>query len=149
MMLSNLRFAKSNLTCASRMFVCALAALTLSAEAFAEDVALASTVAPEVVEAETEEEQPIPMCKTELRLSGAVFDARRPEHSFAVLQAMPSRSGAVYRVGMWVAGYELVQVAPRGVLLRDRDGECCSLPRVLPWWETTGPERTRTSSASS
>lgn len=71
-----------------------------------------------------EDEDAAPMCDTSLRLSGALYNAMRPERSMAVLQVDSKHPGSVYRVGTWVSGYELVTVAPRGALLRNDDGEC-------------------------
>lgn len=82
-------------------------------------VELASTTQPA-----TDPEPTPPMCKTELRLSGAVYNATRPERSFAMFQLTSSQRSAVYRVGTWVSDYQVLEVAPRGVLLRDAQGEC-------------------------
>jgi hypothetical protein len=79
-------------------------------------------------------------------LSGAVYNDRRPERSFAVVQDEGSKAGAVYRVGTWVQGFELVSVAPRGVLLRSEHGECWlrlvgdASPRVAPTRRAQKPE---------
>lgn len=63
------------------------------------------------------------MCKTDLRLSGTVYDDNYPERSFALFQ-QKEHAGAIYREGMWVLTYEIVVIEPRGVLLRDEQGEC-------------------------
>jgi len=80
---------------------------------------LTSTAPPE-----PDGEEPLPMCKTDIRLSGSVYDAARPERSFALFSVKPGVAGALYRAGMWVGDYELVTIEPRGVLLRNRDGVC-------------------------
>ena len=66
----------------------------------------------------------VPACQTDLRLSGTVYDAREPDRSFAVFHVQPKRSGEVYRPGSWVGAFELLDVEPRGVLLRGEQGEC-------------------------
>jgi hypothetical protein len=66
----------------------------------------------------------VPTCKTDARLSGAIYDARHPERSFALVQPRAGEKGAVYRAGMTIGIYELVAIEPRGVLLRSTEGEC-------------------------
>jgi hypothetical protein len=72
-----------------------------------------------------EDDEPLlPRCKTDLRLSGTVYDVEHPDRSFAVFHLAPNTPGAVYRLGMGVGAFELVAVEPRGVVLRSADGEC-------------------------
>lgn len=71
-----------------------------------------------------EQDNAIPLCKTDLRLSGAVYNATRPERSFALFHVSSGHAGELYRVGMWVGTFEVLAVEPNGVLLRDRAGEC-------------------------
>lgn len=75
-------------------------------------------------EPEAEDSTPLTLCKTDLRLSGAIYDSASPRRSFVVIQAPSDRAGTVYRVGMMIGGYRVVMVAPRGVMLRSDDGEC-------------------------
>jgi hypothetical protein len=75
-------------------------------------------------EPEAEQAELAPMCKTDLRLSGAVYNAKRPERSFALLETEASHNGWVYRIGSRIGAFELLEVAPRGALLRGPDGEC-------------------------
>ena len=89
-------------------------------QASAQQEVMTSTKPPE-----PEQEDALAMCKTEdLRLSGSVYDEERPERSFAVFEIPSSHSSSVYRVGARVGAFELVMVAPRGVMLRGGDGEC-------------------------
>ena len=85
-----------------------------------------STAPLATTEADTEAEDStaFALCKTDLRLSGAIYDSARPRRSFVVIQAPTDRAGTVYRVGMMIGGYRVVTVAPRGVMLRNDDGEC-------------------------
>jgi hypothetical protein len=59
-----------------------------------------------------------------MRLSGAVYDATRPERSFALVQLRPKQPAEVCRTGAWVGTYELVAIEPRGILLRNAEGQC-------------------------
>lgn len=67
---------------------------------------------------------PTPPCKTELRLSGTVYNAAAPERSMAMLHTKDDKRGAVYRAGAMVSEFEVMDVLPRGVLLRGAEGEC-------------------------
>jgi hypothetical protein len=89
----------------------------------AEEPAATSTQQPDH-EDEDETEDALEQCKIDLRLSGSVYDAADPEHSFAVLEVPSSHASAVYRVGARVGLYELVAILPRGAVLRNDDGEC-------------------------
>lgn len=100
-----------------------LAKILLSLFGFATPLALAQDSAAVSTQPEPDEAEVAPMCKTELRLSGAVYDPERPESSFAVFETQGS-SGWVYRVGARIGGFELLRVAPRGALLRGPEGEC-------------------------
>lgn len=73
---------------------------------------------------EPDDEAVMAMCKTELRLSGAVYNPAKPERSFALFELSSNHHSAVYRVGSRVRRFELVTVAPRGVVLKDHEGEC-------------------------
>ena len=92
------------------------------AAAAAQEHVLTSTTAPAPESAKERETTPI--CKTELRLSGTVYDENYPERSFALFQLKPNHAGELYREGMWVLTYEVLAIEPRGVLLRDSQGEC-------------------------
>lgn len=92
---------------------------------FPERTALAQTpVLTTTKPPEPAEESTTPACKTDLRLSGSVYDAEHPERSMAVFEVPSSHASAVYRLGSRVGSYELVAVLPRGVFLRGSGGEC-------------------------
>jgi hypothetical protein len=73
---------------------------------------------------EQTDESTVTACKTDLRLSGAVYNDQHPERSMAVFEVPTSHASAVYRLGSRVGLFELVAVVPRGVILRDSEGEC-------------------------
>jgi hypothetical protein len=121
----------------ARYGLLASVALTLAGaangRAVAQEAALATSSAADIDTA--------PTCTmTDTRLSGAVYDASRPERSFALVQHRAGQRGEVYRAGMSIGVYELVAIEPRGVLLRSADGEC--------WLRLVGsPERALRASA--
>jgi hypothetical protein len=100
--------------------VAALLAGAAAAGAQAQSAVLTSTRAPQPAD----NDELIPVCKTDLRLSGSLYNSTRPKRSFAIFQVRPDRPGELYRAGMRVGAYELVAIEPRGVLLRDAHGEC-------------------------
>lgn len=66
--------------------------------------------------------------QAEMRLSGTVYDNRRPERSLAILGSpAPRRSTAVYRCGSRIGAYRLLEVHPRAVLLSAEQGAPCWL----------------------
>jgi general secretion pathway protein C len=67
---------------------------------------------------------PLELCKTDLRLSGTVYDARHPERSFAMFHVRAERSGEVYRVGERVGAFGLRYVWERTVVLDDGAAGC-------------------------
>ncbi len=93
---------------------------TSGSRAEAQEVALASVTPPEPRSGETV----VPTCKTDLRLSGAVYDARHPERSFALVQLRKNERAGLVRVGSSLGSFELVAIEPRGILLRDTSGVC-------------------------
>jgi hypothetical protein len=101
-----------------------VATILLSVFCVATTPALAQDATKANAQAETDEAAFAPMCKTDLRLSGAVFNAKRPERSFALFETQASHNGWVYRIGARIGAFELVEVAPRGALLRGPEGEC-------------------------
>jgi hypothetical protein len=86
-------------------------------------------------------EEVIPLCKTDLRLSGAVFNARHPERSFALVQVRENEPAGLVRVGFSLSGFQLLAIEPRGILMRNADGRC--------WLRLTGDAAARTRRASS
>jgi hypothetical protein len=103
-----------------RSFVSLLILSTLAVRtAFAQAQVLTSTKPPDPADEST-----IAACKTDLRLSGSVYDAKNPERSLAVFEVPSSHASAVYRLGSRAGLYELVAVVPRGVILRSSEGEC-------------------------
>ena len=72
--------------------------------------------------------------QSNVRLSGTVYNSKRPERSLAILGIPSARRGtAVYRCGSRVGTYRLLEVRPRAVLL--------SAESVTPCWlrMTRGP----------
>lgn len=86
----------------------------------AEETKLASVTLPKPQGSD----QVIPACKTDLRLSGAVYDARHPERSFALVQFRKNERAGVVRVGSSLGAFQLVAIEPRGVLLSNAEGHC-------------------------
>jgi hypothetical protein len=80
---------------------------------------LTSTIPPEPAD-----ESSVAACKTDLRLSGSVYNPEHPERSMAVFEVPSSHASAVYRLGARVGAFELVAVVPRGAILRSSEGEC-------------------------
>jgi hypothetical protein len=110
----------------------ALAIELARGHALGQQVVLASRAA----SAPADDDELVPACKTNIRLSGAVYDTARPERSLALFKLATNQRAGVYRAGMWVGSYELVAIEPRGVLLRNADGEC--------WLRLVGdPDRAR------
>jgi hypothetical protein len=85
----------------------------------AQETVLATTASPQ-----EPSDDSVPLCKTELRLSGAVYNSRHPERSFALVQPRKNEPAGVVRVGSSLGGFQLLAIEPRGVLLRSADGEC-------------------------
>lgn len=104
----------------SRVAACSL--LLLMTSALTPRTAL--TQAPTPASSDPAEEALMPACKTDLRLSGSVYNAEHPLRSMAVFEVPSSHASAVYRLGSRVGSYELIAVVPRGVILRSSDGEC-------------------------
>lgn len=98
----------------------ALAGSLLPATASADEPMLASLTPPKSEPAE----EVVPTCKTDLRLSGAVYDTNHPERSFALVQYPKDMRAGVVRVGSTLGTYELIAIEPRGILLRSAAGEC-------------------------
>jgi hypothetical protein len=95
--------------------VCAVAG-----QADAQETVLASVTPPKP----DDEGDVVPTCKTDFRLSGAVFDARHPERSFALVEVKKNERASLVRVGSWLGGFQILAVEPRGILLRDANGAC-------------------------
>ena len=95
-------------------------------------VAAQQSELPPPPQAASDEEDVVPMCHNDLRLSGAVYNPRRPARSFAVVQLKEGQPGFVYRVGGWIGHYQLLAIEPRGVLLRDGEAECWLQLRGAP-----------------
>jgi hypothetical protein len=113
-----------------------IAAIAFSAlQVRAQAAVLATTASPKGPSDEI-----IPLCKTDLRLSGAVYNARHPERSFALLQARANEPAGLVRVGSSMAGFQLLAIEPRGILLRNADGQC--------WLRLVGDPAARTRRAS-
>lgn len=71
-----------------------------------------------------DQDEIIPACATEVRLSGTVYDAAHPERSFALLHLAPKGWGEVYREGASIRGLEIQTIEPEGVLMRGETGSC-------------------------
>lgn len=101
--------------------ICLASALcgTGTTPARAQQTVLASTKSPEPAL-----ENRIPTCQTDIRLSGAVYNGKHPERSFALVQFRSNAPSAVVRVGSVFGAFELVVIEPRGVLLRSSTGDC-------------------------
>jgi hypothetical protein len=99
-----------------------LASMTLTLAAAVDGRALAQAAGPAPSKASNADT--LPMCTTDARLSGAMYDATHPERSFALFKVGASRKGEVYRAGMRIGTFELIAIEPRGVLLRGPEGEC-------------------------
>lgn len=80
---------------------------------------------------EEPEEEPPPVCNdTKIWLGGVVYMHDHVDRSVAMLRVPKTpRTGMYYR-GMYVDGYLIAAVEPRGVLL-EKDGEYCWL-RLAP-----------------
>jgi hypothetical protein len=81
--------------------------------------------------AEEPEAEPPPLCSdTKMRLGGVVYVHDEADRSLAMLRLPQSPHTGLYHRGMYVAGYTIVAVEPRGVLL-EREGTLCWL-RLVP-----------------
>jgi hypothetical protein len=106
------------LALSAALVVCALAV----AHARAQGTVLASADPPKS-KSETADEI-VPVCKTDLRLTGSVYDARHPERSFVLVQARSNAPAGVFRAGSWLGAFQIVAIEPRGMLLRNAEGDC-------------------------
>jgi hypothetical protein len=81
--------------------------------------------------AEESEAEPPPLCSdTQMRLGGVVYMHDEADRSLAMLRLPKSPHTGLYHRDMYVDGYRIVAVEPRGVLL-ERDGALCWL-RLVP-----------------
>ncbi|HEY2734011.1 MAG TPA: hypothetical protein VGI70_08500 [Polyangiales bacterium] len=99
--------------------------LAASSAVHAQATLLAGTASPLIEVSAVAAPRAEPICQTEIRVSGTLYDATNPAHSFAMLQldgADPR--GAVYRVGSLIGAFVLIAVEPRGIRLRDERGDC-------------------------
>lgn len=88
--------------------------------------------------------RPVEACEgsmqDQIRLSGTIYDPKRPERSFAILGKRSESGTAVYRSGARIGTLELLEVHPRAVLLDSEEGAPCWL-RMTPVNRSTQPER--------
>lgn len=98
------------------LVVCAVAAC----RARGQETVLASVASPEPEPSA----EVIPWCKTDVRLSGAVYNARHPERSFALVQVRKNEHAGLVRVGSSLGAFRILAIEPRGILLRSTDGQC-------------------------
>lgn len=77
------------------------------------------------------------LCETEIRITGALFDAQHPERSQVMLRPAPGQRSGVYRPGMTINQYRLQAIEPRAVLLA-QGGETCWL-RMVPGVRARAP----------
>ena len=110
------RFIDSRRLRLVRAFTCALV------------VAPTLTAAAEDSEAEAPESPPsrerAPVCDTPIKLGATFILHDEPEQSLAMLRTPKNPSAGLYRPGMYVEGYEVIAVEPRGVLLAREDQYC-------------------------
>jgi general secretion pathway protein C len=83
---------------------------------------------PESIETEPPDpDNPPPVCDQNLAVIASVYSNRKPERSFAAIDAPGVDSSFFYREGMTVAEHEVVSVYPWAVYLKEPSGEYCSL----------------------
>jgi hypothetical protein len=74
-----------------------------------------------------------PEMQAHIRVTGTVYDARRPERSMAMLGAASSPTTALYRPGSKYGQLEILEVRPHAVLLSgDREDSPCWLRMMRP-----------------
>lgn len=70
--------------------------------------------------------------QAQIRLSGTVYDARRPDRSLAILGVQSSPATAVYRTGSRFGHLELLEVRTHAVLLSSETDSPCWLKMTRP-----------------
>ncbi len=71
-----------------------------------------------------EEAESAPVCDTPVKLGATFYMHDQPDQSLALFRTPKAKISGLYRRGMWVEGYEVVRVEPRGVLLAHADAYC-------------------------
>ena len=91
-----------------------------------------------------------PVCDTKLKLGATFYLHDQPDDSLAMLRIPNKPNAGLYRRGMYVEGFEVVSVEPRGVLLAREDAYCWlrlqpdpSRPAPTPPPERRRPKRKR------
>jgi hypothetical protein len=102
------------------LVACVLVVCAAAGRVHAQETVLASVTPPK---SETPDEV-VPVCKTDLRLTGSVYDARHPERSFALVEVRKNERAGLVRAGSWVGNFQIVAIEPRGMLLRSTEGDC-------------------------
>ena len=65
-----------------------------------------------------------PVCDTPLKLGATFYLHDQPDQSLAMFRAPKTQLAGLYRRGMYVEGFEVISVEPRGVLLAREDAYC-------------------------